>query len=38
MSGVRQGEASAILREESNASFTHCYGHPLNMAVADMYD
>ena len=35
MSGARKGVASLITKEESRALCTHCYGHALNLAVAD---
>ena len=35
MSGARKGVAAIITREESRAVYTHCYGHALNLAVAD---
>ena len=35
MSGVRNGVATQILKEEPRALFTHCYGHSLNLACAD---
>ena len=35
MSGARKGLATMITREESRALYTHCYGHALNLAVAD---
>ena len=36
MSGIRQGVATVIQQEQSNAFFTHCYGHSLNLATSDM--
>lgn len=35
MAGSRNGVKTQILREEPRALFTHCYGHSLNLAVAD---
>ena len=35
ISGARKGVASLITKEESRALYTHCYGHALNLAVAD---
>ena len=35
MSGARKGVAAIITQEESRALYTHCYGHALNLAVAD---
>ena len=35
MSGIRNGVASQIRREESRAIYTHCYGHSLNLATVD---
>ncbi len=35
MSGARKGVAAMITKEESRAIYTHCYGHALNLAVAD---
>ena len=35
MTGVRNGVAKQISSEESRAVFIHCYGHALNLAVAD---
>ena len=35
MSGARKGVAAIIAQEESRALYTHCYGHALNLAVAD---
>ena len=35
MSGARKGVATIITQEESRALYTHCYGHALNLAVAD---
>ena len=35
MSGCRNGVATQILREEKRALYTHCFGHALNLAVAD---
>ena len=35
MSGIRSGVAQQIADIESRAIFTHCYGHALNLAVAD---
>ena len=36
MSGVRNGVATQIKRENSKALYTHCYGHALNLAVGDV--
>ncbi len=35
MSGARSGVAKRICDEEPRALYTHCYGHALNLAVAD---
>ena len=35
MAGSRSGVSTAILKEESKAVFTHCYGHSLQLAVCD---
>ena len=35
MSGAKKGVAAIIMQEESRALYTHCYGHALNLAVAD---
>ena len=35
MTGVRNGVAKQLTDEESQAIFTHCYGHALNLAVGD---
>ena len=35
MSGTRKGVATIITKEESQDLCTHCYGHALNLAVAD---
>ena len=35
MAGSRNGLKTHILQEEPCALFTHCYGHSLNLAVAD---
>ena len=35
MAGSRNGLKTQILQEEPRALFTHCYGHSLNLAVAD---
>ena len=35
MSGLRRGVATVIPAEQPNAYYTHCYGHSLNLAVAD---
>lgn len=35
MSGARKGVAAIITQEESRARYTHCYGHALNLTVAD---
>ena len=36
MSGARKGVVTIITQEESRALYTHCYGHALNLAIADM--
>eukprot|EP00731_Ephydatia_muelleri_P008502 Em0004g840a len=36
MAGHRNGVAAQILAEESRATYTHCYGHALNLAASDM--
>ena len=35
MSGLRQGSSNCHSGRTANAYFTHCYGHNLNLAVAD---
>lgn len=35
MSGAQSGVAKRICDEEPRALYTHCYGHALNLAVAD---
>ena len=35
MAGARQGVAAQILLEEPRATYTHCYGHALNLAAGD---
>ena len=35
MSGIRNGGATQICKEEPRAVYTHCYGHSLNLAAAD---
>lgn len=35
MSGVRNGVAAQLCKEEARAVYTHCYGHSLNLAAAD---
>ncbi|KAI6656107.1 Zinc finger MYM-type protein 1-like [Oopsacas minuta] len=35
MSGVRSGVATQLIRLESRALYTHCYGHALNLATQD---
>ena len=35
MSGSRNGVATQIAREENRALYVHCFGHALNLAVAD---
>lgn len=35
MSGLKSGVAKCISDKEPRAVFTHCYGHALNLAVAD---
>ena len=35
MSGIRNGVATQICKEEPRAVYTHCYGHSLNLAAAD---
>ena len=35
MAGARHGVAAQILLEEPRATFTHCYGHALNLAAGD---
>ena len=35
MSGIRNGVAAQINKEEPRAVYTHCYGHSLNLAAAD---
>lgn len=36
MAGSRSGTATQICQVEKRAVFTHCYGHALNLAVADV--
>ena len=35
MAGKKNGVSTIILRDESRAVFTHCYGHSLNLAIND---
>ena len=35
MAGSRHGVATQFLKEEPRATFTHCYGHALNLAAGD---
>ena len=35
MSGIRNGVATQLCKEEPRAVYTHCYGHALNLAVSD---
>ena len=35
MTGSKNGVATRLLADESRALLTHCYGHALNLAVAD---
>ena len=35
MSGSKTGVATKLLSEEKRAVYSHCYGHALNLAVAD---
>ena len=35
MAGCRGGVATQLLKEESRALYTHCYGHSLNLASFD---
>lgn len=35
MSGIKNGVATQICKEEARAVYTHCYGHSLNLAAAD---
>ena len=35
MSGIRNGVAAQLCKEEPTAVHTHCYGHSLNLAAAD---
>ena len=35
MSGIRNGVAAQLCKEEARAVYTHCYGHSLNLAAAD---
>ena len=35
MAGRHRGIATQILSEESRATYTHCYGHALNLAASD---
>ena len=36
MAGSRTGTATQLRHVEERAIFTHCYGHALNLAVADV--
>ena len=36
MRGSRNGVAAQIAREENQALYLHCFGHALNLAVADI--
>ena len=36
MAGAQHGVATQILLEEPRATFTHCYGHALNLAAGDI--
>ena len=36
MAGSRTGTATQLRHVEERALFTHCYGHALNLAVADV--
>ena len=36
MTGVKSGVSTLIMKEESRAVFTHCYGHSLNLAMNDI--
>ena len=35
MTGCKSGVATRINADEPRAIFTHCYGHPLNLACCD---
>ena len=35
MSGIRNGVAAQISKEEKRVVYTHCYGHALNLAAGD---
>jgi len=35
MAGAQNGVAAQLLNEEPRATFTHCYGHALNLATSD---
>ena len=35
MAGAKSGVATQIIQEEPRATFTHCYGHALNLAAGD---
>ena len=35
MSGIRNGVAAQLCKEEARAVYTHCYGHSLNLAAGD---
>ena len=35
MRGIRNGVAKLIQDEEPRSTFTHCYGHSLNLAAKD---
>ena len=35
MSGIRNGEATQISKEERRAVYTHCYGQALNLRAGD---
>ena len=36
VAGSRTGTATQLHQVEERAIFTHCYGHALNLAVADV--
>ena len=35
MAGAKSGVAAQIIQEELRETFTHCYGHALNLAAGD---
>ena len=37
MAGAKAGVAVRIAEKESQAVYTHCFGHALNLAVSDTF-